>query len=750
MRSFFFVGKVFVGFPEPTVKSLIMKNLKISFLIITIGLCCGLKAQWSGTGPVSTFDDVGINTSNPIRPLDIHGITRISDFSPRLEFYDKSASQNQVTFTMFSTGANSGEDFTIESVTGSLRFLANAPNPHIADLIINTNGHVGIGTNTPEVPLDVRGIGIGTIRSRGGSFQLYQDQNSRVSGELRQSNNDVMLASRHGNLSFATSSAGSLNTKMRIFTDGNVSIGTSNNTHKLRVQGDTYFDGNSSILDSLGIGTTSPQEKLHVSGDVLLRNVKWSNFGFTRIVTFNGTKDLGFHGNGTLSFHTNGSINSELLHLTTDHKIGIGTRNPVERLEVNGAINLGFTSSTNNGTIRYTGGNFQGYVNDTWINLDEQRVWNLNGSAAVYDSGDVGIGTTSPSQQLDVAGGIEIGNTNTGTNGAIRYNGTNFQGYRHGNWINLDEAGGTPVWSQTGSDAFYSTGRIGIGTSSPSSRLHVDALSGQNAIRAAVNGSTKFHVSSNGGTSIGTPSAPPGNGLVVSGDTGIGTVSPAQKLEVVGAIKIGNTTSISNGSIRYDGTNFQGHTGGAWVNLNGSNGGTVWNQSGSDVHYNSGNVGIGTTNPAHLLHVEGDVAVAGFIIGPSDRRLKQDVQPIEQALDIVSSLQPKSYTYKTEQIAAHGLSDKLQFGLIAQELEEVLPSLISEDALVDEDGTGYKGIAYDQLIPILTQALKELIEDKTNLEQRVDELLTENVALKNSTRTISSRLDQLELLLVRN
>src|SRR6476661_4002345 len=56
------------------------------------------------------------------------------------------------------------------------------------------------------------------------------------------------------------------------------------------------------------------------------------------------------------------------------------------------------------------------------------------------------------------------------------------------------------------------SGLVGIGTTSPDSRLHVNSTAGQNAIRAQVNGSTKFFVDDLGGTSIGGTSTPPANG----------------------------------------------------------------------------------------------------------------------------------------------------------------------------------------------------------------------------------------------
>jgi len=528
------------------------------------------------------------------------------------------------------------------------------------------------------------------------------------------------------------------------------------------------------------------------------------------------------------------SSTSDIVHLTSNNRVGIGTNNPSQILDVNGAIALGNTTINTNGTIRFTGSNFQGFRSGTWHNLDEQGLWGRNGTSAHYLSGMVGVGTTTPAVQLDVHGSgiirssgstpriqlfddgagenriegelrensdniilstfrgdlrfdtgttgtasprltirglsgnvgigtstpgqklevdgaVEIGNTSTNSSGTIRYNGTNFQGHHNGIWRNLDNSGSAPVWSLSGTTTFYDNGRVGIGINNPSAELHIKTLPGQNGMNIDIDNQRAMHVSGNRGVTIGNAAAPPSEGLAVTGNAGIGTNSPSQKLEVVGAIKLGTTASNINGSIRYDGTNFQGHTAGSWVNLNGSSaGGSVWNQTGADVYYNSGNVGIGTNNPAHLLHVEGDVAVAGFIIGPSDRRLKKDIQPIHDALTIVSALQPKSYSYKSEQIEAHGLSDGLQYGLIAQELEDILPSLISDNALVDDDGTSYKGIVYDQLIPILTQAIKELNQDKLKFENMIRELQQENEALKSTTRAFSSRLDQLELLMVKN
>jgi len=72
------------------------------------------------------------------------------------------------------------------------------------------------------------------------------------------------------------------------------------------------------------------------------------------------------------------------------------------------------------------------------------------------------------------------------------------------------------------------------------------------------------------------------------------------------------------------------------------------------------------------------------------------------------------------------LSTKPQFGLIAQEVEEVLPELVIQNALVGEDGEIYKGLDYEKLIPILVAAVKELSVENESLKTINKEQLTIN------------------------
>jgi hypothetical protein len=127
-------------------------------------------------------------------------------------------------------------------------------------------------------------------------------------------------------------------------------------------------------------------------------------------------------------------------------------------------------------------------------------------------------------------------------------------------------------------------------------------------------------------------------------------------------------------------------------------------------------VGIGTTSPSQELHVEGSICYTGSIGACSDARYKTDVNSLDNALDRVSRLRGVSFNWKKDQFPQHKFSEKEQVGLIAQEVKDVVPQVVSED------GDGYYNVDYTKLTPLLIEAIKELKDQNQKLQQRIEKL----------------------------
>jgi len=131
------------------------------------------------------------------------------------------------------------------------------------------------------------------------------------------------------------------------------------------------------------------------------------------------------------------------------------------------------------------------------------------------------------------------------------------------------------------------------------------------------------------------------------------------------------------------------------------------------INYN-GHVGIGTTNnPAQRLHVQGNILASGTIT-PSDARFKRNVQTISSPLSIVNQLRGVSYEFRTNEFPDREFNEGRQFGVIAQEVERVLPELIFDA------GDGYKAVNYIGLIPVLLQAIQELSAEVEALRRQIN------------------------------
>ena len=133
------------------------------------------------------------------------------------------------------------------------------------------------------------------------------------------------------------------------------------------------------------------------------------------------------------------------------------------------------------------------------------------------------------------------------------------------------------------------------------------------------------------------------------------------------------------------------------------------------------NVGIATTAPADKLHLVGNLRFTGCAWNGvtvyagscvSDARLKRNVQPFPPVLDKLIQLQPVSFDWKTDQYPERHFGKGRSHGLIAQDVEQVFPELVSEDE------QGFKRVNYSELPHLMLQAIRELKADNDRLQKQ--------------------------------
>ena len=235
-----------------------------------------------------------------------------------------------------------------------------------------------------------------------------------------------------------------------------------------------------------------------------------------------------------------------------------------------------------------------------------------------------------------------------------------------------------------------------------------------------------------------------------NGNVGIGTDNPSERLHIK---KDGGLISRLESNAGSDIWTFHNY-GNTLKAAAGWRGGSSNHYSiyvnGSDrlVVKEDGDVGIGTANPNSALHVVGDIQYSGTLIQSSDRRLKENFETIDSVLYKLKQIEGLSYNLKADSTKAR------QYGVIAQEIQKVFPDMVS---IIDAD-SGYIGVSYTQLIPVLLEAVKELANqsalyqsEATQQKQRVEGLETENAqlkadneAMKATLQSILNRMDKIE------
>lgn len=192
----------------------------------------------------------------------------------------------------------------------------------------------------------------------------------------------------------------------------------------------------------------------------------------------------------------------------------------------------------------------------TFVTNNSQRM-------VIDNSGQVGIGTAAPNALLDVAGLISTS--------SLTVNGVAITG------------GGATQWTTTGSDIYYNTGKVGIGTTAPSYPLHVKAAN--EAMGSAKIVTYAEHTSTNGG----------GSSIQRLYSNGYST-DIEQNSGNAGPFRYGSTYADSMLSNAYTGT-------GAYGSLQFATGGSTRMTVMGGTGTTAGNVGIGTTSPLTKLDI---------------------------------------------------------------------------------------------------------------------------------------------------
>ena len=396
----------------------------------------------------------------------------------------------------------------------------------------------------------------------------------------------------------------------------------------------------------------------------------------------------------------------------------------------------------NSGTLRHSRGIF---IDDLPGTQSQYGIYQNGSTDMNYFNGSIGIGTTNPATKLDVNGTIKLGTgtCSSTTQGSLQFTSNSIQ------YCNTSNA-----WTTLGSGG----GDVARGGNTQGSGTMVIGTNDAYPFALETNGVTRVSIGTNGNVAIGTTNPAlsklhvvnssggtidsgwySGDSMIIQDDATAGTnlfLDLVSGTSGRSQITMSHRNGGAKGAIAYE-----NNTDSMWFHTNAAERMRI---------NNTGNIGIGNTNPGYKVDVSGDLNLrTGFVMringtqicssagctSSSDMNLKENVTPLEQSLEKILSLQGVEYDWKDKSV----YGDQHQIGLIAQDLEKVYPEVV-----VTDEKTGLKSVAYDHLIAPIIEAIKTLYAKMTDQSREIASLKAEVETQKAKNEQLEQRLLKLE------
>ena len=471
---------------------------------------------------------------------------------------------------------------------------------------------------------------------------------------------------------------------------------------------DSELESIASTLDTIEAQNTIAQNSVTTSSSTSASSASTSMLNLTQLSADSGTP---------LTVKSNSSTSMQLGLFTSD-----------------------YVSSTAGSGLIFGKGATTG---DTYSTIDAVKSSGVADLVLQGSGGKVGIGTTSPVAMTEIVTAAESFPGGYANN--IRVTSTNYPSLwlrrssnTTGFLIGVDNNGLNLLSENSGTAAsrltISSTGNVGIGTTAPTTTLHVTNTAGGVISRFT------------GSAANLTLSETSGNYSILNSNSSAGiTFEAANNITASGGV-LNATTGMTVGANPYTSTSLL-VTG--KDSTSGTAGLNVQNSSSSSLIYarDDGNVGIGTTAPGYRLTVNGQPGANGFTLftNYSDRRLKTDIKPLEAGmLAKVMALRPSSFYYNKLTGYDEKTRSRKLHGFIAQDLKEVFPEMVAETKI---GGKNFLDTNLSFLQIYLVKAIQEL---KAGIEAffvsqsaRIAKLEEENANLKEKIETINTALCEL-------